>query len=171
MSENLQIGEVLEGYAEATQELVAEWTPYLTGLSGKATSGSYGPTEVADEFPALVQLVAASLFKLSGQAVRTVEVLSSDLTEAPSVDGYVVAAQKVATTLTLKLKGDLVSVTGEVLPMKQVTLVPDHVVAPADFDVVADGNGFKARTYDGMVLATDPTGALVQEIFVSVSVG
>lgn len=172
MSESPQLGEVLEGYLETAQELLADWTPYVTGVSAKLSAGSYGQPEAAADFPAFAKLVAESAFKAGGQLVRTMAVLGSDFSTTSTEGGYVIEAQKVAVELTLSLKGDLKSVTGQVLPADRVTIVPATLVPPAtDFALVVDAQGIKARTYDGFVVAKNPAGAVVQTIPVSRTVG
>jgi len=53
-----------------------------------------------------------------------------------------------------------VSVTGEVLPKGRITFVPDDHLAPGEteFALEVNGNGVKARTYDGWIVATGANG-------------
>jgi hypothetical protein len=66
---------------------------------------------------------------------------------------------KAPTVRTLTAKADFKSVTGETLPTSHITFEPDHLEPDeTECELRADGNGIKARTYDGWVVATDPNG-------------
>ena len=63
------------------------------------------------------------------------------------------------------------SVSGQKLPKARVKPVPDTLPPQVTaFDLDIDGDGIKARTYDGVIVATDTSGT-VEEIKVSVTVG
>lgn len=171
MSEYPQIGEVIEGYAELAQDLLASWAPYLTSVSAKVGANTYGPADASADFSAWAKLVADSVFRIGSEALDALSILSSDFDEKGAVGVYDVDPQKAIVARTLALKGDLKSVTGKVLPKDRIELVPDTLVPPStQFELVVDETGMKARTYDGYVLATDAAGA-VEEIPVSWTVG
>lgn len=173
MTEGTPIGEALEGYAVMFQALIDDWTPYLDGLSTKVSSGTYGPDDVTAEFPALVKLVAESMIRVGSEAADALAILNSDFDETTEVEYDVEGALKVTGEVTLALTGDLKSVSGEILPQAYVKVVPATAVAPhLDFVLEVDGTGegFKARTYDGYVRATDASGA-VEDFFVSRTIG
>lgn len=171
MSEVPQVSEALEGYAVLAQQLVADWTPYLTEVSAKLGSGTYGPDDAGDDFSALAKLIADSLFAIGSEAMDALAILTSDFSEESTIGGFGTDPSKAGTVRTLTVKGDLVSVSGQVLPKGRVTPVPNSLVPPAtQFVLDVNGDGMKARTYDGVVLSTDAAGA-VQEIPVSVMVG
>lgn len=170
MSESPQIGEVIEGYAELAQDLLASWTPYLTGLTAKVGANQYGPDDAKADFSVLAKLVTDSMFRIGSEALDALSILSDDFDETGAIDVFDLP-QKVTGHRTLTLKGDLKSVTGKILPKDRIVLVPDTLVPPAtQFSMVVDETGMKARTYDGYVLATAATGA-VEEIPVSWTVG
>lgn len=171
MSENSQYSEVMEGCAELAQKLVADWTPYLTGLSTKMGSGSYGPGDASSDFSALAKLALNSLYDIGSKTMDAISIATLGFTEEETIGGYHTDPAKAGGVRTLKLKGDLKSVCGLVLPQERVTLVPDSLVPSAtQFDLEVDKDGMKARTYDGYVLATDQAG-VTEEIFVSVMLG
>ena len=171
MSEVPQISEAVEGYAVLAQQLVTDWTPYLTGLSAKAAAGSYGPDDASADFSALAKLITDSLFAIGSEAMDALAILTSDFSEESKVGGFETDPAKAGTVRTLTLKGDLKSVSGQVLPKERVTPVPASLVPPAtQFGLDVNGDGMKSRTYDGFVLSTDAAGA-VQEIPVTVMIG
>lgn len=171
MTEGSPLGEALEGYGVMVGSLVADWTPYLTALSAKVSADTYGPDDAKAEFPALAKLVADSMIRIGSEAVDALEILTSDFDETSAVAYAVGKTLKVSGTVTLTLTDDLKSVTGEVLPRSKVTIVPATAVVPdLDFTLEVDGNGLKARTYDGYVRATDANG-VVEDFFVSRTIG
>jgi len=171
MTDGSPLGEALEGYGVMFQDLVDDWTPYLTALSAKVGADTYGPDEAKAEFPALAKLVVDSMIRVGSEAVDALEILTSDFDETSSEAYHVVKPLTVTGAVTLTLADDLRSVTGEVLPRSKVTVVPATAVVPdLDFTLEVDGNGLKARTYDGFVRATDANG-VVEDFFVSRTIG
>ena len=88
---------------------------------------------------------------------------------------YAVGAGKAGSTRTLVLKDDLKSFTGEKLLKNRVKIKPDPLSSSdTQFTLEVNGDGVKARTYDGYVVVTTATAgapADVDEIFVSVTIG
>jgi hypothetical protein len=111
------------------------------------------------------------LILIGSEAIDALSILTSDFSEETTVGGYGTDPAKAATTRTLSVKDDLKSVSGQVLPKEKVDLQPD-TLAPShtQFVIDVDGDGLKARTYDGHVVATDETGDS-EDIFVSVTIG
>lgn len=171
MSEVPQISEAVQGYAELAQQLLADWTPYVTGLSTKVAAGTYGPEDIEADFSSLVKLVADSLFAIGSEAVDALAILTSDFSDESTVDGYCTNPAMAGTVRTLTIKGDLKSVTEQVLPKDRVKPVPATLnPKKIAFDLKVDGAEMKARTYDGFVVSTDAAG-VVEEIPVSVTIG
>lgn len=171
MSEVPQFSEAVEGYAVLAQQLVADWTPYLTGMSAKVGSGTYTQDAASADFSALAKLIADSLFAIGSEAMDALAISTSTFSEESTVGGYGTDAAKAGTVRTLTVKADLTSVTGQVLPKERVTPVPASLAPSSiEFDLDVNGDGMKGRTYDGYVLSTDAAG-VVEEIPVSVMIG
>lgn len=171
MNEVSRVGEVLEGYAVLVNQLAADWTPYVNTVSTAVGSGTYDADNAAADFPQLAKLVADSLIAIGSEMVDAYAILTSDFSEQSLVAGLGTDPAKAATTRILTVKGDLVSVSGQTLPHQRVTPVP-ATLAPThtQFDLDVDGDGIKARTYDGFIIATDTAGAQ-EEIPVTVTIG
>jgi hypothetical protein len=171
MNEVSRVGEVLEGYAVLVNQLMADWTPYVNDVTTTLSSGSYDAEDAAADFPQLAKLVTDSLMAIGSELVDAYAILTSDFSEQTLVAGYGADPAKATTTRTLTVKGDLVSVSGQVLPHQRVTPVP-ATLAPThtQFELDVDADGIKARTYDGFVLVTDAAGSQ-EEIPVTVMIG
>lgn len=176
MSDSARFGEALEGYVERVNELVDEWTPFITSVSARIDAGTYDADAVSADFPKVAKLVADSLIGLGAEAIDALAILTSDFSEADEVT-YFIGAAKTGSTRTLALKDDLKSFTGEKLLKNRVKIKPDPV-SPSDtqFTLKVNGDGLKARTYDGYVVVTTTTaGAVaspdVDELLVSVTIG
>lgn len=169
MDELTRLTEVLEGYAELAAELATNWASFLHDLSTKAGTGAYGPDEAAADFPAAARLALTSLMAIGSEAVDALAIMTSDFSEETTEGGLTLPAAK--TSRTLAVKADFTSVTGKVLPKDRITIVPNHL-APGEtqFALEVDGDGLKARTYDGWVVATDADGAEV-EVKETVTIG
>jgi hypothetical protein len=156
MGEVDRFSEVLDGYSELTNELLAAWTAFLTGLSTTLGAGSYGPAEAASDFPAAAKLAVDSMIAIASEAVDAVSILTSSFSEEATEDGVFAKAN---TDRILTPEADFVSVTGEVLAKSRITFHPAQLPAgKTDFELKVDGDGVKARTYDGWVVATDSEG-------------
>jgi len=171
MSDVPRFSEVLEGYQDLASHLLESWTPFISGVSAKVEAGTYDSDEAANDFPTVAKLITDSLMAIGSEAIDALAILTSDFSEETTVGGYATDPAKAATTRTLSVKDDLKSVSGQVLPKERVNLEPD-TLAPShtQFVIDVDGDGLKARTYDGHVVATDEVGGS-EEIFVSVTVG
>lgn len=171
MSNVPRFDEVVEGYALLADELLDSWTPFLTTIAAKVNAGTYDPDAATADFPKLAKLVAGSVIGIGLEAFDALAILTSDFSEEKKISGYRTDPAKAATTRTLTVKDDLTSVTGMTLPKSRVTIVPAQLApSTTQFVLDVDGDGLKARTYDGYVLATDTAGG-VEEIFVSVTIG
>jgi hypothetical protein len=171
MSNVPRFSEVFEGYVDLANQLLGSWTPFVSGVSAKVDAGTYDADEAAADFPTVAKLVTDSLILIGSEAIDALSILTSDFSEETTVGGYGTDPAKAATTRTLSVKDDLKSVSGQVLPKEKVDLQPD-TLAPShtQFVIDVDGDGLKARTYDGHVVATDETGDS-EDIFVSVTIG
>lgn len=170
MSDVDRFGEVFEGYLELAKDLLASWTPFVTSVSAKA--GTYSSADASADFPAGVKLVADSLMDIGSEAIDALAILTGDFSEEVEVVGYTDPAKSGAAR-TLALKDDLKSASGETLRKELVRIRPAaHVLGPneTEFILKVNGDGLKARTYDGIVVATD-NAVVVDEIFVSVTIG
>jgi len=164
-----RFSEMLESYADRSRELVTAWTPYLDDLSTRLAAGPYGIDDAAADFPAVAKLTVESMVALGGEAFDVLSILTLGIDEKETVGGLMLA--KASTTRTLTVKDDLTSITGETLPKNHVTVDPDHLAPQeTEFTLSADVHGVKARTYDGWVVATDPSGA-TSEVAVTVTIG
>lgn len=175
MSDFPRFGEAFEGYVERVNELLDEWTPFIKAVSGKIDAGTYDGDSASADFPRVAKLVADSLFGLGSEAIDALAILTSDFSEEEKVT-YSVGAAKAGSTRTLALKGDLTSVTGQVLPKSRVKFKPSTLhSADSAFTLDVNGDGLKARTYDGYVVITTVASATspadVDEMFVSVTIG
>jgi hypothetical protein len=164
-----RFSEVLEGYAERARGLVTAWTPFLDDLATRLGAGPYGTDDAAADFPAAAKLAVESMTGLAAEAFDAVSIVTLGFSETATVGGLKFA--KAPTVRALTAKADFTSVTGETLPKSHLTIVPDQL-APneTEFALVADGDGVKARTYDGWVVATDPKGA-TSETRATVTIG
>lgn len=171
MSETPKFGEVFEGYAELANQLLGIWTPFVSGVSSKVDAGTYDAGEAAKDFPTVAKHITDSLILIGSEAIDALAILTSDFSEETTVVGYGTNPAKAATTRTLSVKDDLKSVSGQKILKEKVALKP-HTLAPThtQFVIGVDGDGLKARTYDGHVVATDETGG-TEDIFVSVTIG
>lgn len=178
MSDSARFGEALEGWVERANELLDEWTPFLQSVSAKIDAGTYDANAASADFPAAARLVARSVIGLGAEAIDAVAILTSDFSEVDEVT-YFIGAVKAGSTRTLSLKDDLKSFTGEKLLKNRVKIKPDPL-SPSDtqFTLEVNGDGVKARTYDGHVVVTTTTAGAgaaastdVDEILVSVTIG
>jgi hypothetical protein len=171
MSDVPRFGEVLEGYVDLARHLLQSWTPFVSTVSARVDAGTYDSNAAASDFPTLVKLITDSMMAIGSEAIDAVAILTSDFSEETKVAGYGTDPAKAATTRTLSVKEDLKSVSGQKIPKERVTLKP-HTLPPGhtQFVIDVDGDGLKARTYDGYVVATDETGG-TEDIFVSVTIG
>lgn len=171
MNEATRLSEAFEGYAELAKELVDQWVPFVGGVSAKVDAGTYDGDAASADFPVVAKLVADSWFAIGSEAIDALSILTSDFSEDGRVIGYGTDDKKAALTRTLVVKAALESVTGEVLPRRQIAVepatLPEH---QTEFTLVFDAHGLKARTYDGHVVATDTAGE-TEEIPVSVTIG
>jgi hypothetical protein len=177
MSDFPRFGEAFEGWVERVNELLNEWTPFITSVSAKIDAGTYDADAVSADFPTVAKLVSDSLIGLGAEAVDAVAILTADTSEVEQVT-YILGAGKAGSTRALALKGDLASVTGPVLPKGRVKIKPDTLSSSdTRFTLEVNGDGLKARTYDGYVVVTTATAATanapadVDEILVSVTIG
>lgn len=171
MSDDLHLGEVVEGYAVLATELLKEWSPMVSALSTKVAAGNYQLDDAAADFSAGVKLVASSLFAIGSEAMDAVTVMTSSYSEQRLISGYGTDPTRASTVRSLMVKADLESITGRTLPKERVKPVPATLaVGATDFDLAVNGDGMKARTYDGIIVATDASGG-VEEIKVSVTIG
>jgi hypothetical protein len=169
MDEVDRFSEVLDGYSELTEELLAAWTPFLSDLSTKLGAGPYGADEAAADFPTAAKLTLQSMIAVGSEAIDAISVMTLGFGETATVDHSKFA--KAPTVRSLAVKADLQSVSGETLPKGDVTIHPDQLPPnETDFTLHADGDGIKARTYDGWVVATDPDG-VTSEVSVTVTFG
>jgi hypothetical protein len=171
MSDPPRFSEVFEGYVVLANQLLGSWTPFVSGVAAKVDAGTYDSDEAAQDFPTVAKLITDSLMLIGSEAIDALAILTSDFSEETTVSGFGTDPAKAATTRTLSVKSDLKSVSGQVLPKAKVDLKPD-TLAPTftQFVLDVDGDGLKARTYDGYVVATDETGS-TEEVFVSVTIG
>ena len=171
MNDVNRFGEAYEGYAVLATQLLESWTPFVSDVSAKVGDGTYDAGDAADDFPTFAKLVADSLMAIGSEAIDALAILTSDFDEETTTGGYGTDPAKAGTTRTLTVKDDLKSVSGQVLPKQKVTVKP-ATLAPTNtqFEIDVDGDGLKARTYDGYVVATDGAGN-AEEIFVSVTIG
>lgn len=171
MTDVPKFDEVLEAYAVMTKNLADDWTPFLTGLSGKIGTDAYGPDEATADFPTVAKLMALSFARIVGEAGDALATLTNDWNETKEGAAHAMILKK-GTKVTLKLKGELTSVTGKKIPLDRVTIVPDQLVYPdKNWHLVVQEDGLKARTYDGFVVATDVAGVVVEETPVSWTIG
>ena len=119
MNEVSRVGEVLEGYAVLVNQLAADWTPYVNTVSTAVGSGTYDADNAAADFPQLAKLVADSLIAIGSEMVDAYAILTSDFSEQSLVAGLGTDPAKAATTRILTVKGDLVSVSGQTLPISE----------------------------------------------------
>jgi hypothetical protein len=176
MSDFRGFDEAWEGYVGRVNELLDEWTPFISTVSDKVDAGTYDANAVSADFPTAVKLVAQSLIGLGAEALDSLASLSSDFSEEELVLGYATDKAKAGAKRTLAVKADLNSVTGEVLPMDRVKPVPTELdPGITTFELDVDGDGMKARTYDGYIVATSPAippaPADIEEIPISVTIG
>lgn len=176
MSDVPRVSEAFEGYVVLAHELLGRWTQFTSGIAAKVDAGTYDAGAAQAEFPKAAKLGADSLFLTGSEAVDALAILTSDFSEKTTVTGYGTDPKAAGTTRTLAWKADLKSVTGEVLPHGKVKLLPSTLPpGQTDFTLEVDGEGRKARTYDGHVLATSTATATtpvnVEDIFVSVTIG
>ncbi|MFL6088583.1 MAG: hypothetical protein ACJ71Z_00380 [Aeromicrobium sp.] len=166
-----RFSEVLEGYLDLGSQLLNTWTPYVEDVSTKVDAGTYQAADAANDAPKVAKLVAESWTWIGAEAIDAVAILTGNFSEKEVVIGYQTDLKKAAKMRTLALKGNLKSVTGLELPAASVTVAP-ATLAPnvTAFTLSFDGDGFKARTYDGHVVATDEDGVM-EEVFVSVTIG
>lgn len=170
MSDVDRFGEVFEGYVDLAKDLLTSWTPLVTAVSAKAGSGAYSLEDAKADFPAAVKLAADSLRDVGSEAIDALAILTGDFSEDVEVPCFTDPA-KTAEQRTLAMKDDLKSVSGQVLPKARVTITP-HTLDPQRnrFILKVNGDELKARTYDGVVVATGKAG-VVEEVFVSVTIG
>ena len=167
MDDVSRIREVVEGYLDLGTQLLKTWTPFVNDVAAKVDTGTFDAADAADDFPTAANLVAHSWMLIGSEAIDALAVLTKSFGEDEAVVGY-------RTTLagaTLAVKGDLESVTKQTLQASRVTVRPAKL-APNDtmFTLEVDGDGLKARTYDGCVVATAENGD-TEEVFVSVTIG
>jgi hypothetical protein len=156
---------------ELADQLIENWTPYVTGVAAKLDANGYGAKEAEADLPVVAKLVTKSALSAGFEALDVAAILTDEFSEQKVVGGFRADPAKSGTDRTLTLKGNLKSVTGPEIPVARVKVVPDKLPPQAtDFALEVNGDGLKARTYDGYVVATDPAGA-VEEIFVSVTIG
>lgn len=156
MDEVDRFSEVLQGYSELTKDLLADWTPFLSDLSTKLGAAPYGPNEAAADFPAAAKLAIDSVIAIGSEAFDALAVLTSSFSEEATEKGVLAKAK---TDRVLTAEADFVSVTGEVLAKSRITFEPDHLPpGETEFVLKVDGDGVKARTYDGWVVATASNG-------------
>lgn len=159
MNDVPRISEALEGFGDLVSDLEKKWTPFMKQVAVRADDGGYSQSDAEADFPSFVKVVADSLFLAVAQAVRALSILTGDFSTTQTVDAT--AVDDATTTRKLAVTDDFVSVTTEVLPKSRVTVVPD-TLAPGEkaYKLVIDEDGMKARTYDGVVVATvmDPSG-------------
>lgn len=171
MSDDLHLGEVMEGYTVLVGELLKEWSPWVTAVATKMATGTYQQADVEADFPAGVKLVASSLFAIGSEAVDAVTVMTSTYDEQRLISGFGTDPGRATAVRSLVVKADLESVTGRTLPKERVKAVPATLaVGVTEFDLAVNGYGMKARTYDGIIVATDASGG-VEEVKVSVTIG
>lgn len=171
MSDNLHLDEVAQGYDVLAEQLLKDWSPYLTAVSAKAAAGTYQAADAEADFSAGFALAVKSMMAIGSEALDAVSIMTSTFSEQEHVGGYHTGQVHAGTVRTLTVKADLVSVSGQKLPKARVKPVPE-TLAPnlTGFDLDVNGDGMKARTYDGVVVATDASGG-VEEIKVSVTIG
>lgn len=170
MNDVPRFSEVLEGYLDLASQLLNHWTPFLNGVSAQVEAGTYQATDATTGFPAAAKLVADSWMWIGSEAIDALAILTKDFGEQEVVTGY--ATLSTGTTRTLALKGPLKSVTDKELPAHRVTIVPTTLDPNStEFALHVNGDGMKARTYDGWVVATPAQGGVAEEVFVSVTIG
>ncbi|MDQ2648443.1 MAG: hypothetical protein M3Z03_02680 [Actinomycetota bacterium] len=162
-------GEALEGWGQAAQELVAEWTSYASKLTTKTESGSYAAEDGSADFATGLQLVVSSFMKLGVEALDSISILTEEVD--PDEDSGVFLTSPSGQVRTLAIPNDLVSVTGTTLPAAKVTLHPATLKAGEQvFRLEVATKGVKARIYDGEVVATATDGS-TETIAVKVTIG
>lgn len=172
MTDVPRFSEVLEGYLELAGQLLETWTPFLNDVSAEVDAGTYDAKDAADDFPTVARLTVESWRLIGSEAIDALAILTSDFSELGSVTGYTTDPKNSGMARTLSWKGDLMSVTGEKLPAERVKIVPAKLAKDATaFTLYFDGDGRKARTYDGHVVATDVSGTVQDDVFVSVTIG
>ena len=170
MSDVDRFGEVFEGYVDLAKDLLTSWTPFVTAVSTKANSGTYTANDAEADFPAAAKLVVDSLMDVGSEAIDALSILTGDFSEDVEVICYCDAA-KSGSQRTLALKDKLKSVSGQELDASLVKIKPQPLGGnETQFTLTVNGDGLKARTYDGTVVAT-AGGKVVEEIFVSVTIG
>jgi hypothetical protein len=166
-----RLREVIEGYAVLADVLVKKWSPHVTAVSAKVAGGDYKAADAEADFPVTAKLVAETILALGGEALDAVSISTVTFSEQMSTGEYTTQAAMAGSIRTIAVKADLVSATGKTLPKTRVKPVPDTLAPGATkFKLDVDCDGMKARTYDGLIVVTDASGA-VEEIAVSVTIG
>jgi hypothetical protein len=171
MTEDLHVDKVLKGYGVLADQLLKSWSPYGTAVSAKLAGGNYQPADAEADFSVGFALAVESMVAIGSEALDAVSIMTSTFSDLEHVGGFHTDAAQAGTVRTLAVKADLVSASGETLPKDRVKPVP-ATLAPhtTGFDLEVNGDGMKARTYDGLIVATDASGA-VEAITVSVTIG
>jgi hypothetical protein len=171
MTGDLHLDKVVKGYEVLADQLLKTWSPYLTAVSTKVAAGNYQPAQAEADFSAGFALAMKSMLAIGSEGLDAISIMTSTFSEQEHVGGYHTDTAHASTARTLTVKADLVSASGQTLPKARVKPSPD-TLAPntTGFDLDVNGDGMKARTYDGVVVATDASGA-VEEIQVSVTIG
>jgi hypothetical protein len=171
MDEFKRAGEVIEGWAEATTDLIADWTGYSAALATKLGSGSYGQEEGSADLSIGLRLLTSSAMRMTIEALETWSILTGDFDETLDTGQFATDPLKATGPRSLTVVKDLESVTGAKLPATRVTPVPSTLNTGATvFTLHVDGSGMKARIYDGEVIATDQAGG-TEAVPVSVTIG
>jgi hypothetical protein len=171
MSDDVHFDKVMKGYGVLTSQLVTDWSPYVTKVATKLSGGNYQAADAETDFAEGFKLAMESLMAFGFEALDAVSIMTSTYSELEHIHGYHADPAHAGTARTLAVKADLVSFSGETLPKARVTTTP-ATLAPKDiaFDLDVNGDGMKARTYEGVVVATDASGG-IEEIKVSVTIG
>lgn len=171
MTDDLHLDKVVKGYGVLADQLLKTWSPYLTAVSTKVSAGNYQPAQAEADFSTGFALAMKSMLAIGSEALDAISIMTSTFSELEHVSGYHADAAHAGTARTLAVKADLVSASGQALPKARVKPVPSTLAPNAtSFDLDVNGDGLKARTYDGLVVATDASGA-VEEIQISVTIG
>jgi hypothetical protein len=172
MSDDLHLGEVIEGYGVLADQLVTNWAPYVKAVSTKLAGGNYASTDAEADVAAGFKLAMNSMLAIGSEAIDAVSIMTNNYSEQTHLGGYHADPAYAGTVRTLVVAADLESASGQKLPKARVKPVPT-TLAPnlTGFDLDVDGDGMKARTYDGVVVVTDAAGVVVEEIKVSVTIG
>jgi len=171
MTGDPHIGEVMEGYGVLADQLLKNWTPFLTAVSAKLAAGNYQAKDAEADFGAGAKLFVESMMAIGSEALDAAAIMSSNFDEVVVAGGYDTEIE-LDQVRTLTVNDDLTSKSGLTLPKDRVTLEPATLQPQCShFQTVVNGDGIKARTYDGVVLVTKASGVVVDQVDVTVTVG